>query len=195
MRGADPYARNRGSPDGSLRCLAGLLLFPLRPAPSENGRLAIPIDWGEALEALRAFADRYDMTADDTEDVVQSALIKAWTGSASFRGDSRLTSWLYVLLRNEFVSFARRRRSEARLGQCYAGPSRSVCHAESVLSRLTAAKLLSGLPTDQRRSLERILHHDETAAGIARDLGLAPSSVRCRVHRARVALAGLRSAV
>ena len=38
---------------------------------------------------------------DDTDDILQNVFIKAWQGLEHFRGDSRLSTWLYRIANNE----------------------------------------------------------------------------------------------
>ena len=52
--------------------------------------------------------------SDDLEDVTQDCLIKAWQNNDSFRNESKHGSWVYRLVRNEFVSWLRRRDCRRR---------------------------------------------------------------------------------
>jgi RNA polymerase sigma factor (sigma-70 family) len=42
---------------------------------------------------------------DDTDDVLQNTIVKAWRGLASFNGDSKLYTWLYRIATNEIYSY------------------------------------------------------------------------------------------
>ncbi len=44
-------------------------------------------------------------THEDTNDVLQNVLIKVWRYIDGFKGDSKLSSWLYRIARNETISF------------------------------------------------------------------------------------------
>ena len=55
---------------------------------------------------------------DDTDDILQNTFIKAWNGLATFRGDSKLSTWLYRIASNEALNFLeRQRRSHISLDQ------------------------------------------------------------------------------
>ncbi|MGN0233361.1 MAG: RNA polymerase sigma factor [Bacteroidaceae bacterium] len=41
----------------------------------------------------------------DTDDALQNTFIKAWGAIEGFRGESRLSTWLYSIARNEAMSF------------------------------------------------------------------------------------------
>ncbi len=47
---------------------------------------------------------------DDTNDVLQNTLIKVWKGLTSFRGESRLYTWLYRIASNEAFTFLQREK-------------------------------------------------------------------------------------
>ena len=45
---------------------------------------------------------------DDVEDVVQEVFVKVFRGLGRFRGDSKFSTWIYRIARNEAISAARR---------------------------------------------------------------------------------------
>lgn len=47
---------------------------------------------------------------EDTDDVLQNTLIKAWTGIDNFRGDAKLSTWLYRIAVNETLTFLNNQR-------------------------------------------------------------------------------------
>ena len=53
---------------------------------------------------------RMVVSHDDADDVLQNTFIKAWTGLDSFRGDSKLSTWLYRIATNETLNFLERQR-------------------------------------------------------------------------------------
>lgn len=59
---------------------------------------------------------RFVKSADDVEDVVQEAFVRAYRGLASFRGDSQFYSWLYRIASNAALNHLRRAPSEVLLG-------------------------------------------------------------------------------
>ena len=52
---------------------------------------------------------------DDTSDVLQNTLLKAWQGLDSFRGDSKLNTWLYTIAHNEAITFLNKRQAELEM--------------------------------------------------------------------------------
>ena len=53
---------------------------------------------------------RMVLNHDDADDILQNTFIKAWTGIDSFRGESRLSTWLYRIATNETLNFIERQR-------------------------------------------------------------------------------------
>ena len=48
---------------------------------------------------------------DDTDDILQNVFLKAWQGLDNFRGDARLSTWLYRIANNETINFLQRRKN------------------------------------------------------------------------------------
>lgn len=51
------------------------------------------------------------LTHDDANDVLQNTLIKVWTNLGSFRGDSKLQTWLYKIAINESISHLNKQKA------------------------------------------------------------------------------------
>jgi RNA polymerase sigma factor (sigma-70 family) len=48
---------------------------------------------------------------DDADDVLQNTFIKAWKGLGDFKGEAKISTWLYRIGTNESISFLRKKRS------------------------------------------------------------------------------------
>ncbi len=51
----------------------------------------------------------------DTDDILQETFIKVWENLHTFRGESRLFSWLYRVTFNEAISFLKKKRKDLGL--------------------------------------------------------------------------------
>ena len=49
---------------------------------------------------------------DDTDDLVQNVFIKAWEAIEGFRGEAKVSTWLYRIAMYEALNFLKKRRSE-----------------------------------------------------------------------------------
>jgi RNA polymerase sigma factor (sigma-70 family) len=47
---------------------------------------------------------------DDANDITQDIFVKAWTALETFRGDSKLYTWLYRIASNEAINFLNKKR-------------------------------------------------------------------------------------
>lgn len=47
---------------------------------------------------------------DDADDIIQEVYIKAWIGLDTFRGDSKISTWLYRIAYNECLQFLQRKK-------------------------------------------------------------------------------------
>ncbi len=62
------------------------------------------------LPHLRAFARGLCGRPDYADDLVQEAMLKAWAARESFQPGTSMRSWTFVILRNVYLSEARRNR-------------------------------------------------------------------------------------
>lgn len=58
---------------------------------------------------------RMVLSHDDANDLLQNTFIKAWSNLEYFRGDARLSTWLYRIAFNECLNFLNRQRAQDQL--------------------------------------------------------------------------------
>lgn len=79
-----------------------------------------------AKQAFQALMKRYGeamywqirklvVSHDDANDILQNSFVKAWSNIANFRGDAKLSTWLFKIAINESLNFLSRERK--RLNQ------------------------------------------------------------------------------
>jgi len=69
-------------------------------------------DYGEKIYWM---IRKMGMTHDDTNDVVQNTFMKAWMNLDSFRGESKISTWLYKIAVNENITFINRQRASTHV--------------------------------------------------------------------------------
>ncbi len=52
------------------------------------------------------------LSHDDANDILQDVFIKAWLNIDNFRGESKLTTWLYRIAINESITFINRKKNQ-----------------------------------------------------------------------------------
>ena len=86
-----------------------------------NAFAAVVKEYGEKLYwQIRKMV----LSHDDANDLLQNTFLKAWMNLDNFRGDARLSTWLYKIAINECITFLNKQKSANNV---------SVDDAESVL--------------------------------------------------------------
>ena len=57
---------------------------------------------------------RMVLNHDDANDIVQNVFIKAWTNLHNFRGDAKLSTWLFKIAVNESINFINKEKHRAQ---------------------------------------------------------------------------------
>lgn len=159
-------------------------------------------------EAFAGFVKRYDRqlrtlafrllgSANDMDDVLQEAYLKAYRAYPSFRHEATPSTWLYRITYNACIDHLRRNgRLESRgelssiesLAEEGFEPRSAEDVAAAVQMRQDLEAALAGLAAEHRAAVLLVdaLGHDYTTA--AAILGVAPGTVASRLSRARFAL-------
>ena len=130
--------------------------------------------------------------ADTAEDVLQQFSLRAVSRGSELRQSESAVAWLYRLLRTTLVDHYRsetaRRRREADYARMEipSDEERDVELESTVCACLET--LLPTLKAEYADILRRVDLQETPPREVARDLGLTPSNVRVRLHRARQAI-------
>nr|WP_189213176.1 sigma-70 family RNA polymerase sigma factor [Actinokineospora fastidiosa] len=151
-----------------------------------------------AFDALvRAHTDRMYRVAlrvcgdpADAEDVVQDAWIAAWRGLSGFRGEAKVSTWLYRVVSNTAVAHLRRRRPTASLTGVEVVDQGPTPEGQALLRERAAAvhRAIAALEPGQRVPLVLREFEGLSYAEVAEVLGVEVTVLHRRLHRARVAL-------
>jgi len=119
----------------------------------------------------------------DAEDALQEAWLRAAGRMATFRGSSRLRTWLAGFVVNCCREIGRRRRPASDLDA--RGPAAAAASSAPQESRLDLERLVAALPEGQRSVL--VLFHLEgySHEEIAAMLHIAPGTSKSRLFEAR----------
>ena len=58
---------------------------------------------------------RLVLSHDDANDILQNTFIKAWTNIEYFRGDAKMSTWLYRIALNECLTFLNKQRASQQM--------------------------------------------------------------------------------
>ena len=120
------------------------------------------------------------------QDVTQEAFIRAWHGLGRFRGDAKLSTWLYRIVVRQAANHRRWRGVRERWGGLYpeeAPDPRPRPHGDPGLRRRIATALGS-LSRGQREAFVLVHLEGFTVNEAAEVLGKAPGTIKSHLHRA-----------
>jgi RNA polymerase sigma factor (sigma-70 family) len=127
-----------------------------------------------------------------SEEVLQDVMLAAWRSAASFRGDSKVLTWLLTIARNRAINAQRRHtplvislNEASDLGAGDTGPlERLMRQGEYQAVR----EQLEHLPAHLREVLVLVFYHQLTEAEVAGVLDIPAGTVKSRLHRGKEAL-------
>src|SRR5690606_42114523 len=82
---------------------------------SQTARKAFAKLVSEYSERLYWQIRKMVLSHDDANDILQEVFIKAWTNIDNFRGDSKLSTWLYRIAINESITFIHKTRNQSNI--------------------------------------------------------------------------------
>lgn len=155
-------------------------------AETESQRLQFKQDLLKTLPSLRAFAISLSGTYDRADDLVQEAVVRAWSRQDSFEVGTNMKAWLFTILRNEFYSQMRKRGREISDAEGTYTAQLAV-HPNQIgsldMRDFTAA--LSKLAEDQREAIVLVCASGFSYEEAANICGCAVGTIKSRINRAR----------
>lgn len=128
---------------------------------------------------------------EDSEDLAQTALLKAWAARAQYQQGSNLRAWLFTICRNQFLTQCRRKKFDA--GSIVDDlpeelTPRAPAGQEAPLHFADMVRALATLPTAQSASMIANAFGDSYEA-IALADAVPVGTVKSRIGRGRAVLA------
>ncbi|MCF1480628.1 sigma-70 family RNA polymerase sigma factor [Agrobacterium vitis] len=153
-----------------------------------------PFDVIGQLAALRRYAlSLVRNNADEAEDLVNDALVRAYEHQNSFRRGGNIRQWLFSILHNTHVDSLRRRRSAARRDAQAADLVDPVVGAEQehVVRLAQVRRAFLDLPEEQRQALHLVAIEELSYQEAAEVLDIPMGTLMSRLSRARARLRDL----
>jgi RNA polymerase sigma-70 factor, ECF subfamily len=146
----------------------------------------------DLLPRLRRFALTLARDPHDADDLVQVAVERALAKSEQLRPDSRLSSWMFGILRNAWIDETRTRGRRNRIFAPEAlgenvGDASSGSHAEA----LSVQDAMERLPEEQRMAVGLVLVEGLSYKEAAEIMGIPIGTLTSRLARGREALQAL----
>lgn len=144
------------------------------------------------LPALRAFALSLTRNRATADDMLQDAVLKAWTNLDKFEPGTNMRAWLFTILRNNFYSSTRKTNREvADIDNVFSDRLSVKPEHDGRLQMMDFKRAFAKLPDEQREALILVgasgFSYDEAAEMCS----VATGTIKSRVNRARAKLTEL----
>ena len=126
---------------------------------------------------------------DDANDVLQNTFIKAWSSIENFRGDAKLSTWLYKIAINESITFInkKKQRNNVSLDDDDSFLINSLASDEWFDGddlRLELQKAINSLPEKQRLIFNMRYFDDMKYEDMSEILGTTVGALKASYHHA-----------
>jgi RNA polymerase sigma-70 factor (ECF subfamily) len=140
----------------------------------------------EKLPMLRRVVYRIVLNEADTDDVIQTALLKAWKKFASYKEKSQFSSWICRIACNQAYDLFRKRQRENGKLELFRAHTSTVEDKNPAIDRFNAVeKAMKELPPKLHAALNLTAIEEIPPDEAARMLGCSTGTVYWRIHKAR----------
>lgn len=126
---------------------------------------------------------------DDTNDLLQNTFMKAWQNLENFRGDAKLSTWLYKIAINESISFLEKERKRQNIS--IDDQESQIVHAIAADEHIDGDKLslalreaIASLPEKQRLVFNMKYFDEMKYEDISQVLGTSVGGLKASYHLA-----------
>ncbi len=128
----------------------------------------------------------------DAEDIAMDVMMKVYDKINTFRGDAKLSSWVYRIAYNHGISFLRKgKKTTALESVSHSYEDKHIqCLEKREISDLVRSKLME-LPEKYRTALTLYHFNDLSYEEIAYTMGMKMGTVKTYIHRGREKLKAL----
>ncbi len=144
---------------------------------------------------LYRFVSKYVDHPDDAADIAQQAFAEASRTIATFRGESKLSTWLFGIAMNmvrNYLSRAPHRIYKFETEESLSNVASNAIEPSEHLNQREMLQIvfaaLAELPEEMGEVLSMVAIHEESYLHVSKKLGIPLGTVRSRVSRARAGL-------
>jgi RNA polymerase sigma-70 factor (ECF subfamily) len=128
------------------------------------------------------------------EDAVQEALIKVFQNASSFKGDSKVNTWLYRVVTNTCIDLLRKSEKYSYDTNLDVIGSDAVAVSSEVELKIESSDLyeaLEAIPTDQKIAIVLVNVEGYSVDEASKILQVSPGTIKSRCARGRAELKAL----
>lgn len=133
---------------------------------------------------------RMVLNHDDANDIVQNVFVKAWTNLHNFRGDAKLSTWLFKIAVNESINFINKEKNRLQHMAESDGDSFLIknleadSHFDGDALQLELQKAIARLPEKQRLVFNMRYYDEMKYEDISEVLGTSVGALKASYHHA-----------
>ncbi len=129
------------------------------------------------------------LSHDDANDILQDVFIKAWTNIENFRGDAKLSTWLYRIAINESITFLNKKRNQSNMSldeddSFLINTLESDTYFDGDEAQMLLQKAILTLPDKQRLVFQMKYFEDMKYDDISEILGTSVGALKASYHHA-----------
>ena len=144
------------------------------------------------LPKMAAIARKFSANGNLAEDALQEALTMVWKKAKQFNGESKVFTWIYIIIRNSCIDTlrkedvrTRRNISDETLLEIADGSN----FAETIATQMVVRRAVFELPEDLRDPVCLVFLGDYSVEETAAILGIPEGTVKSRCSRGKSQLA------
>ncbi len=141
----------------------------------------------EYQETLYWQIRRLVLVHEDADDVLQNTFIKAWGALDSFRGEARISTWLYRIAINESLNFIEKKRQHIHLDDSESGLAamlQSDPYFDGDETQIMLQQAISQLPEKQRAVFNMKYFDEMKYEDMSRILKTSVGALKASYHHA-----------
>jgi RNA polymerase sigma-70 factor (ECF subfamily) len=124
------------------------------------------------------------------EDAVQEAMTAVFRKAHTFRSESKVSTWMYMIVQNACIDLLRKESVRPQLSESDESTiTESRSFAEQSDTKIMMTQALATLPDDQRIALTMTIMEGYSIDEVATIAGVAPGTIKSRCSRGKEALA------
>lgn len=132
---------------------------------------------------------RMVLTHEDTNDLLQNTFIKAWNNLEYFRGEAKLSTWLYRIALNECLNFLNKQKAQQHLSieeseAAILNQLESDPYFDGDRTRLLFEKAIQTLPEKQRIVFHLKYFQEMKYNEISEIMGTSTGALKASYHHA-----------
>ena len=140
---------------------------------------------GRYRNRLWSICFRVTGSREDAEEAVQDTLTSAWQNLHKFRGDAKVSTWLYRIAANASLAIVRKRKETVDDFDVIELEDPAPMTADRVADVDAVRRALAELPEDFRVAIVLREFAEMSYADIAEHQGIPVATVKTRINRAR----------